>query len=98
MAKLEYLPEPKFSPRGFQYLLMPKEHGDEALRLVSQSSAVDPQYENNAQPGASYLWIGDSLHLNRQEIAELVSVLQHWLETGYLKDPEQTEWMDGANG
>lgn len=94
MAKLDYLPEPKFSQRGFQYLLMPKEHGDEVLRLVSQSSALDPQYEGNGQPGASYLWVGDSLHLNRQEVTEFVSMLQLWLDTGYLKDPDETEWME----
>jgi hypothetical protein len=31
-------------------------------------------------PGSSFLWVGDDLHLNREEIEELVAVLEDWLE------------------
>lgn len=93
MADLKRLPEPKFSDRGFQYVLTYKDNSSEQVRLVSQSSAIDFDYEGNGQPGSSYLWVGD-VHLDREEVAEFISMLQLWLETGYLKDPDETEWMD----
>ncbi len=49
----------------------------EMTRLIQESSAI-----------GDFLWVGQDHHLNREEVAELVSRLQHWLETGRLKVDE----------
>jgi len=56
----------------------------EMTRLIQESSAIG-EYENSFDfPGSSYLWVGQDHHLNREEVAKLVIIMQHWLETGRL--------------
>ncbi len=73
--------------RGFEQV----EHGKNGLawltgRLIAQSSAINPdQIDAIKNPGSSYLWIADQYHLNRDEVKELITRLQAWLDTGSLK-------------
>lgn len=48
-------------------------------RLIQESSAV-----------GDYLWVGDH-HLNREEVTELITRMQHWLKTGRLKLANEIE-------
>lgn len=75
------------SDRGFQSLTHPGYDTDKSRgvkRLVGQSSAVGNYPDSWDRPGSSYLWVGEHHHLNREEVAELVAVLQRWLYTGKL--------------
>jgi hypothetical protein len=74
------------SERGFMFLLHEQyrtPHEDD--RLASESSAIGDYPDSFDRPGSSFLWIGDNHHLNREEVAEFVSHLQRWLNTGRLK-------------
>lgn len=75
------------SERGFQFLMHPAylpPHGE--ARLASVSSAIGDYEDAFDRPGSSYLWIGDDIHLNREEVAELVVYLQSWIATGKFID------------
>lgn len=73
----------KQSDRGFEVLMHPKYPPDgTSARLVQQSSIVGEYEDAMSRPGSSALWIGSDHHLNREEVAELVGYLQHWLNTG----------------
>jgi len=64
---------------------------EEDLRLIQESSAINFDYDDALdRPGSSYLWVGDSHHLNREEVRELISRMQHWLDTGRLAVDEET--------
>lgn len=79
------------SERGFEFLehdVYPPDADELYSRLASQSSALDMEYEGNAQPGSSYLWIGQNHHLNRKQVEQFVAHLQSWLETGQLETGE----------
>lgn len=52
--------------------------------LVQQSSAIGNYDDSMEKPGSSYLWVGNSHHLNREQVQELVEHLQAWLNTGSL--------------
>jgi hypothetical protein len=54
-------------------------------RLVQESSAVGDYDDSFDIPGSSYLWVGDKHHLNREEVQELVEILQHWLSHKTLR-------------
>ena len=54
-------------------------------RLVQESSAVGDYKDSSERPGSSYLWVGVDHHLDREEVKELVSRMEHWLENGRLK-------------
>jgi hypothetical protein len=79
--------------RGFQivtheiYVADPPEDG----RLVQASSAIGDYEDSFDRPGSSFLWVGRDHHLNREEVAELVARLSHWLSTGRLFEPDATE-------
>ncbi len=63
-----------------------KNEPGEMTRLIQESSAIG-DYENSFScPGSSYLWVGQDHHLNREEVAELITRMQRWLETGSLSD------------
>lgn len=73
--------------RGFIVILHEKyqNKSGETTRLIQESSAIG-DYENSFNcPGSSYLWIGNDHHLNREEVADLITRMQYWLETGRLK-------------
>lgn len=53
-------------------------------RVVQQSSAIGDYEDSFDKPGSSYLWLGEKHHLNREEVAQVVEHLRHWLKTGWL--------------
>lgn len=54
-------------------------------RLIQESSAISPIYDNAMDlPGSSYLWVGENHHLNREQVAEMVRHMMNWLATGKL--------------
>lgn len=58
-------------------------------RLAQQSSVVGDYDDAMTRPGSSALWIGVSHHLNREQVAQFVAHLTHWLETGSLALPSE---------
>jgi hypothetical protein len=75
------------SDRGFEFLRHDTYLQEDAKhsRLASQSSAIGPYEDSMDRPGSSYLWIGEHHHLNRKEVAQFVTHLQAWLESGSLE-------------
>ena len=73
------------SDRGFLYLVHPAYVDGELKRLVAHSSAIGDYEDSWERPGTSYLWIGEDHHLDREEVAQLIEHLQHWLATGSLE-------------
>lgn len=60
--------------------------GTDDVVLLQESSAIS-DYDNAVDhPGSSFLWVGDQHHLNREEVAQLVSYLMRWLKTGELAE------------
>jgi hypothetical protein len=76
--------------RGFVVVMHEKYQNKqgEMTRLIQESSAIGDYEESFDRPGSSYLWVGQDHHLNRDEVAELIIRMQHWLETGKLKVDE----------
>jgi hypothetical protein len=73
--------------RGFIAVIHEKypNEQDEKTRLIQESSAIGDYKDSFDRPCSSYLWVGQDHHLNRGEVAELISRMQHWLDTGGLK-------------
>lgn len=78
--------------RGFEliehehYPLHDKEgNPHEPVRLVQASSAIGNYPDSFDRAGSSFLWIGPDIHLNREEVADLVRHLTAWVETGSLE-------------
>ena len=81
------------SDRGFWFLmheprLSQPDDGPDGVRVVSESSAIGDYEDSWDRPGSSFLWLGDRLHLNREEVAEAVKHMQRWLDTGRLAEAE----------
>lgn len=76
--------------RGFVVVIHEKYQNKqgEMTRLIQESSAIGDYEESFDRPGSSYLWVGQDHHLNRGEVAGLITRMQHWLETGQLKMDE----------
>jgi len=58
----------------------------EIFTLIQESSAIGDYEDAFDKPGSSFLWVGRYHHLNRMEVAELIERMQHWLDTGRLKE------------
>jgi len=72
--------------RGFVIVTHPA-YGDEdgaPERLIQESSAIGDDEDSFDNPGSSYLWVGENHHLNREEVRELISRLEHWLNAKRL--------------
>ena len=67
------------SERGFIHIVHPLYVNQLDARVISESSAIG-DYKDSDQPGSSYLWVGDGHHLNREEVQELIKLMQHWLD------------------
>jgi len=52
--------------------------------VIAESSAVGDYEDSFDKPGSSFLWVGSSHHLNREEVAALTTAMQHWLSLGRL--------------
>ena len=72
----------KTSGRGFRYVLAEKYQNEpgEYTRLLAESSAIGDYEDAFDNPGGSYLWVGSDHHLSREEIADMIEVMQHWLD------------------
>lgn len=73
------------SRRGFHYVLEESYPARQAAVLLEESSAIGDYEDSMRRPGSSYLWVGDEHHLNREQVAELVTYLQRWLDDGTLR-------------
>jgi len=72
--------------RNFALVLHPKYVPPHVqMRLVAESSAVGDYDDSLSHPGSSYLWIGEHHHLDRDEVAQLVTYLKTWLKTKRLQ-------------
>jgi hypothetical protein len=71
--------------RGFVVVTHAKYPPDGTETRLAQESSVVGDYDDAFdRPGSSALWIGDNHHLNREEVAELILRLNHWLSKGRL--------------
>jgi len=69
------------TPRGFARIEF--EDDNERLCSIQCSSAIDNTERGFANPGTSYLWIGNDeqrMHLSREVVTMLVARLQEWLD------------------
>ena len=73
--------------RGFTRVLHEKYQNmpGEMTVLIQESSAIGDYDDALNNPGSSFLWVGEDHHLNREEVAELITRMQHWLDTKRLK-------------
>lgn len=68
---------------------------EKEYRVVGESSAVGDYEDSLENPGSSFLWVGDEhLHLNREEVQELIEYMANWLRTGRLLDPKEEESIE----
>jgi hypothetical protein len=76
----------KKTERGFVVVLH-NVYGDESLkeRLIKESSIMGDYEDAVDNPGSSALWVGKDHHLNREEVQELISRMQYWLDNKRLK-------------
>ena len=84
--------------RGFVRVLHPK-YTDSTVqqRLIQESSAVGDYEDSWDSPGSSSLWVGDHLHLNREEVIELIQRMQYWVDTKRLAvDEVEDEEVDSG--
>lgn len=72
--------------RGFVIVTEEKYQNEpgEFTRLIQESSAIRNYEDAYDKPGSSALWVGNDHHLDREQVAELISRMQHWLDTGRL--------------
>jgi len=75
------------TPRGFFCVVHPayagKNEGEE-IRVIQESSAIGDYEDSMVKPGSSFLWVGENVHLNREEVEQLVGLMNFWLKTGRL--------------
>ena len=77
--------------RGFSMVEHPNYPDGDMVRALQASSAIDMRYEDSFdKPGSSYLWVGPELHLNREDVAEMIVHMQRWLDTGSLTEGEES--------
>ena len=73
--------------RGFDYGLFLDCNGEHCS--IQQSSAIDDTERGLDHPGSSFLWLGidpdHRMHLSREGVQVLVSLMQRWLATGSLQ-------------
>lgn len=72
--------------RGFVWVEAEKYQNEpgEMTRLIAESSAIGDYEHSMDTPGSSFLWVGQDHHLNKEEVAELIERMAHWLATGRL--------------
>jgi|6_EtaG_2_1085325.scaffolds.fasta_scaffold04507_7 hypothetical protein len=66
----------------------PQEPENVQCLLLQESSAIGDYEDSMDNPGSSYLWVGDNHHLNREQVAEMISRMQYWLDTKRLQADE----------
>lgn len=79
---------------GFEVIMMPEvirmpdRLTGEVTRIVQQSSALGEAEDAIDRPGSSYLWLGESHHLDVDEVVSLIRNLENWVATGSLVGSE----------
>lgn len=69
------------SDRGFvQVVHSNYPHESCENRIISEGSAIGDYEDSVENPGSSFLWVGDNHRLNREEVADLIRRMQHWLD------------------
>jgi hypothetical protein len=79
----------KHTGRGFE-LIEFNGRGQSKLCTLQQSSFTAPL----AKPGSSAIWLGrgdERMHLDREQVAALVTHLSAWLATGSFSPPQSTD-------
>lgn len=71
--------------RGFETIRRASCPDEEVLMLVQQSSVIGNYSHSMSNPGSSALWIGSNHLLYKEQVTELISHLQAWVETGSLE-------------
>jgi hypothetical protein len=69
--------------RGFERIDFKDRCGDDCS--LQQSSAIGDAENAGDRPGSSFIWLGadaDGMHLDRQQVRELIKHLEAWLKTG----------------
>jgi hypothetical protein len=75
----------KVSDRGFISLMHREEvSSDVEVRVVSESSKMGTYSDSEANPGSSFLWVGEQVQLNREEADRLAKSIQYWLKNKRL--------------
>jgi hypothetical protein len=74
--------------KGFGFFEAEKYQNEQGVytRIVQESSALGDYEDSLSKPGSSFLWVGNDHHLNREEVKDLVGILNHWLDHGKLSD------------
>lgn len=79
--------EINLTERGFEVADAMDSNGKEWS--LQQSSAIGDYDDSFDRPGSSYVWLGsgeERMHLNREQVGELVSCLVNWLRSGSFKE------------
>lgn len=72
--------------RGFTAVVHDNYPEMEPARLLQESSVIRDYDDALDNPGSSCLWIGDSFHLDREEVREMITHMERWLTTGSLAE------------
>jgi len=72
------------SERGFICVTHLKYGSTEQERILQESSIIGDYSNSMKNPGSSYLWVGEYHHLDREGVAELINILEYWLENKRL--------------
>jgi hypothetical protein len=84
-SNLRFLSDCIKTPRGFQLITFCDHHQQKCA--LQQSSAIDDTEQGLSNPGSSYVWLGvgsNRMHLHREHVQELITVLQGWLQDGKI--------------
>lgn len=77
-------------PRGFRGVTLPShENSPKPVRLIQESSAIGDYEDSLALPGSSSLWVGEHLHLSRNEVVAVIEDMLRWLEEKRLPGPDE---------
>ena len=90
---------PTTTGRGFRCIehpAYPPSRANPEKTLLQESSAIGEYEDSLENPGGSYLWVGDNFHLDREEVAELIGYLNHWLIN--LRLPDHNLFGNGPGG
>lgn len=86
-STLRFLSKCKQTSRGFQIITF--NDANEKECELQQSSALDDTDRGRQAVGSSYVWLGvgdysERMHLHREQVQELIQVLNGWLRDGKL--------------
>ena len=74
------------SNRGFSAVFHRTYVNQTNSRIIGESSTIGDYDDSFDIPGSSFLWVGDSHLINRDEVRELVGLMQYWFDNKGLPD------------